>query len=353
MSAVFEMDSVKGKRFIGAGKPCYIIAEMSANHNNDLERAEQIVRAAADSGADAIKLQTYTADTMTIPCKSELFTIKGTIWDGATLHQLYEEASIPWEWQPRLMALANELGLDCFSTPFDDTSVDFLEDMGVTCYKVASFELVDIPLLKKIASTGKPVIMSTGMASLAEIDEAVAVLRSYGAGGLCLLKCTSAYPALPEDANLKTIPHMAQAFNCTAGLSDHTMGSAVPVAAVSLGAAVIEKHFTLSRADGGPDGSFSMEPEEFGNMVNDIRVVEAALGTVQYQLTEKQSASKVFRRSLFVVKDVKEGDVFTAENVRSIRPSYGMHTRYYDEVLGRRASRDIASGTPLSFELVK
>lgn len=333
-------------------KHTYIIAEISANHNGSVERAEAIVRAAADAGADAVKLQTYTADTMTIPCDNEFFRIKGTLWEGKTLHALYQEAYTPWEWQPRLKALANDLGMDCFSTPFDATAVDFLEEMNVPCHKVASFEVVDIPLLKKIASTGKPVIMSTGMASLAEIDEAVTTLRENGTKELALLKCTSAYPAPPEEANLRTIPHLALAFNCVAGLSDHTLGSAVAVGAVSVGARIIEKHFTLARADGGPDSAFSMEPDEFKQMVQDIRTVEKALGSVCYDLTPKQKESKVFRRSLFVVKDMEAGEAFTAENVRSIRPGYGLPPKMLDEVLGRTATRHLAKGTPLTMEVI-
>ncbi len=348
----FFLSAVHGPREIGPACSCYVIAEMSANHNHDIERAEAIVRAAAEAGADAIKLQTYTADTLTIPCDNDYFRIKGTLWNGRTLHELYQEAYTPWEWQPRLKALANDLGMDCFSTPFDATAVDFLETMGVPCHKVASFENVDIPLLKKIASTGKPVIMSTGMATLAEIDEAVKTLREYGAGGIVLLKCTSAYPAPAEEANLRTIPHMAEAFGCPAGLSDHTLGSAVAVASVCLGACVLEKHFTLSRADGGPDGAFSMEPEEFKSMVRDIRVVEQALGRVCYDITDKQSNSSVFRRSLFVVRDVKAGQMLTQEDIRSIRPGYGLHTRYYPEVLRRRFIKDVAKGTPLSWDLL-
>ena len=325
----------------------YIIAELSANHNGSIERAEAIVRAAAVAGADAVKLQTYTADTMTIPCDNEYFRIKGTLWDGKTLYDLYKEAYTPWEWQPRLKALANDLGMDCFSTPFDATAVDFLEGMNVPCHKVASFEVVDIPLLKKIAATGKPVIMSTGMASLAEIDEAVTTLRKNGTPEIALLKCTSAYPAPPEEANLRTIPHLAQAFNCVAGLSDHTLGSAVAVGAVAVGARIIEKHFTLSRADGGPDSAFSMEPHEFKQMVNDIRTVEKALGTVCYDLTPKQKESRVFRRSLFVVKDMEAGEIFTEENVRSIRPGYGLPPKMLDNVIGRCATRRLNKGTPL------
>lgn len=331
---------------------CCIVAEISANHNQSVERAENIIRAAAASGADAVKLQTYTADTLTIPCSNEYFRIKGTLWEGRTLHDLYQEAYTPWEWTPRLMALAKELGMDCFSTPFDATAVDFLEECGVSCYKIASFEAVDIPLLKKVAATGKPVIMSTGMATLGEIDEAVRTLRENGAGDLTLLKCTSAYPAPPEEANLHTIPHLARTFSCKAGLSDHTMGSAVAVAAVALGATLVEKHFTLARADGGPDGSFSMEPQEFRHMVDDIRTVEKALGGVCYDLTEKQKESKVFRRSLFVVQDIKAGETFTTENVRSIRPGHGLHPRYLDVVLGKQAKFDLAIGTPLSWDYV-
>lgn len=329
-------------------KCAYIIAEISANHNGSIERAEAIIRAAADAGADAVKLQTYTADTMTIPCDDEFFRIKGTLWDGKTLHALYQEAYMPWEWQPRLKALANDLGMDCFSTPFDATAVDFLEKMDVPCHKVASFEVVDIPLLKKIASTGKPVIMSTGMASLAEIDEAVTTLRENGTTELALLKCTSAYPAPPEEANLRTIPHLAQAFNCVAGLSDHTLGSAVAVGAVAVGARIIEKHFTLSRADGGPDSAFSMEPAEFKQMVQDIRTVEKALGMVCYDLTPKQKENKVFRRSLFVVKDMEAGEVFTEENVRSIRPGYGLPPKMLSYVLGRRSTQKLTKGSPLT-----
>lgn len=328
----------------------YIIAEISANHNGSIERAEAIIRAAADAGADAVKLQTYTADTMTIPCDNEYFRIKGTLWEGRTLHDLYQEASMPWEWQLRLKTLADDLGMDCFSTPFDVTAVDFLEKIDVPCHKVASFEVVDIPLLKKIASTGKPVIMSTGMASLAEIDEAVTTLRENGTSDLALLKCTSAYPAPPEEANLRTIPHLAQTFNCVAGLSDHTLGSAVAVGAVAVGARIVEKHFTLARADGGPDGAFSMEPHEFKQMVQDIRTVEKALGTVCYDLTPKQKENKVFRRSLFVVKDMKAGEVFTEENVRSIRPGYGVAPKFLCDFLGRKATVSIPKGTPLSWK---
>lgn len=342
-----------GTRTIGAGHPAYIIAEMSANHNQSFDRAADILRAAHAAGADAVKLQTYTADTLTIPCDNEHFRIKGTLWEGRTLHDLYQEAYTPWDWQPRLKALADELGMHLFSTPFDETAVDFLETMDVPAHKVASFELVDLPLLRKIAGTGKPVIMSTGMATLAEIDEAVTTLRQAGCKQLALLKCTSAYPAPAHEMNLRTIPHLGQAFGVPSGLSDHTLGITAPVAAVALGACIIEKHFTLSRGDEGPDSSFSLEPQEFRQMVDAIRMAEAALGTVQYTLTAKEVASKAFRRSLFVVRDIRQGEPFTGENVRSIRPGMGLHTRHLGEVLGRAASRDIAAGTPLEWQLIR
>jgi pseudaminic acid synthase len=326
----------------------YIIAEMSANHNGDLQRAINIIHAAKESGADAIKLQTYTADTLTTDCDNEFFKIKGgTLWDGRSLYELYKEAYTPWEWHQQLKKIADEVEIDFFSTPFDSTAVDFLEDMEIKLYKVASFELIDIPLLEKIASTQKPVIMSTGMATLAEIDEAVRTLRNNGCPEVALLKCVSSYPANPEDMNLRTIPHLAKAFNCITGVSDHSMELAVPVVAVTLGAKIIEKHFTLSRKDKGPDSEFSLEPHEFRLMVDAVRTAEKALGTVSYELTASEHKSKVFRRSLFVVKAIKQGELFTNENVRSIRPGYGLHPRYSKEIIGTHASRDIQQGTPL------
>jgi len=342
---------VINSRQISKGKATYIIAEMSGNHNQDFNQAVKIIEAAKEAGADAVKLQTYTPDTITIDCDNEFFRIKGTIWEGKTLYDLYREAYTPWEWQPQLKKVANDLGMDLFSTPFDHTAVDFLEKMDVPVYKVASFELVDLPLLRKIAQTGKPIIMSIGMATLAEIDEAVGAIREAGGNQLALLKCTSAYPAPPEEMNLRTIPHLSEAFCVPVGLSDHTLGSAVSVAAVSLGACIVEKHFTLSRKDPGPDSTFSSEPHEFKEMVDAIRVTEEALGKVSYEITEKQRESRVFRRSLFVVKDIKEGEKFTEENVRSIRPGYGLHTRYLEVILGRKAKNDIAKGTPLSWDL--
>ncbi len=340
-------------RAIGAGMPVYIIAEMSANHGQDFQQAVKIIQAAHAAGADAVKLQTYTPETMTINCSNPYFQIgKGTIWEGRTLYDLYSEAYTPWEWQPKLQAVANDLGMALFSTPFDDTAVDFLEQSGVPAYKIASFELVDLPLIKRVARTRKPVIMSTGMATLGEIDEAVETLRVAGCNQLALLKCTSAYPAPAEEMNLSTIPHLAAGFDAPVGLSDHTLGIAVPVAAVALGACIVEKHLTLARSAGGPDSAFSLEPDEFKSMVEQIRIAEKALGRVHYGVSEKEAKSRVFRRSLFVVKDMKAGDKFTSENVRSIRPGYGLHTRYLDYVLGKAASRDIKRGDPLSWDVI-
>jgi N-acetylneuraminate synthase len=347
-----EVIGINGRQ-IGSGCPVYIVAEISANHNQDFDQAVQLIHAARESGADAVKLQTYTADTLTICSDKEYFRVGGgTLWDGCTLYDLYEEAYTPWEWQPKLKRIANDLGLDLFSTPFDSTAVDFLEEMGVPVYKIASFELVDLPLVRQVAQTGKPIIMSTGMATLAEIDEAVRTAREAGATQLALLKCNSAYPAPVEEMNLRTIPHMAEAFGVPVGLSDHTLGIAVPVAAVTLGACIVEKHFTLSRAVPGPDSAFSLEPHEFKVMVEAVRVAEKSLGKVHYAVTEREAASRVFRRSLFIVEDVKAGEVFTEKNVRSIRPGYGLPPKYLPEVLGRQVAQDVAKGTPLRWELV-
>ena len=339
-------------REVGPGKPVFIVAEMSANHGQDLDRAIRILEAAKRAGTDAIKLQTYTPGTMTIQTSNEYFRIKGTAWEGRELYELYGEAFTPWEWQPKLKGIADSLGMMLFSTPFDQTAVDFLEKLEVPAYKIASFEIVDLPLLKKIAKTGKPIVMSTGMASLAEIDEAVHTLRENGASQIALMKCTSAYPASPEEMNLRTIPHLAEAFGFPVGLSDHTLGSEVAVAAVALGACIIEKHFTLSREIPGPDIAFSMEPREFEEMVKAIRNTEKALGKVNYDITDHEKSSIVFRRSLFVVRDMREGEVFSGENVRSIRPGFGLHTRHLDAVIGRKAKRDIAKGTPLAWDLI-
>ncbi len=340
-------------RSIGTGQPTYIIAEVSANHHQNFDEAMKIVRAAKDAGADAVKLQTYTPDTITIACDRPEFRIaSGTIWDGRTLHELYGEAYTPWEWQPRLKQLADSLNLDLFSTPFDPTAVDFLEKMNVPAHKVASFELVDIPLIQKMARTGKPLIMSTGMATAEEIKEAVEAARNAGAEQIALLKCTSAYPSPPEEMHLRTIPELSCRFEVPVGLSDHTMGTAVPVAAVALGACIIEKHFTLSRSEPGPDSSFSLEPHEFKAMVDAVRIAEKALGEIHFGVGDKEASSRVFRRSLFVVRNMKRGEQFTTENVRSIRPGYGLHTRHLQEVLSRHAACDIERGTPLSWDLV-
>jgi pseudaminic acid synthase len=342
-----------GSRTIGSGAPCYVIAELSANHNQSLDKAEQILRAAKDAGADAVKLQTYTADTLTLDSAKECFRITGgTLWDGRTLHDLYQEAYTPWEWQPKLKVMADELGMHLFSSAFDGSAVDFLEQMNVPAHKVASCELVDIGLIQKMASTGKPLIMSTGMASEEEISEAVQAARGAGATQIALLQCTSAYPTPPEEANLVTIPELARRFDCPVGLSDHTMGVAVPIAAVALGACILEKHLCLRRADGGPDGAFSLEPEEFKAMVDAVRVAEKALGSVQFAPGPSEASSRRFRRSLFVVEDVNQGELFTERNVRSIRPADGLHPRHLHEVLGKRAARDVERGTPLSWMLV-
>jgi len=342
-----------GRHEIGPGRPTFIVAELSANHNQDFDKAVELVHAAKAVGADAVKLQTYTADTMTIACDRAEFRVGGgTLWDGRLLHDLYQEAFTPWDWQPRLKEVAEGLGLECFSTPFDSTAVDFLEAMSVPAHKVASFELIDIPLLRKIGQTRRPVIMSTGMATLAEIDDAVQALRASGTTELALLRCTSSYPAPPEEADLRTIPHLADAFGVIAGLSDHTLGIAVPIAAVALGARIIEKHFTLSRAVPGPDSAFSLEPQEFKQMVDGVRVAERALGDVRFGPTLAERASRAHRRSLFVVEDVAAGERLTERNVRSIRPAHGLPPKLLPDVLGRRAARAIARGTPLSWDLI-
>lgn len=348
MAAPFD---IQGRR-VGPDSPAYIVAELSANHGGRLEQALELVRAAADAGADAVKLQTYTPDTLTLDAPQEYFRIRGTRWDGASLYALYSEAMTPWEWHQPIQTEAARIGLGFFSTPFDDSAVDFLETMDVPAYKVASFELVDIPLLRKVAATGKPVILSTGMATLEEIDEAVRALRAAGCRELALLKCTSAYPAPPEEANLACIPELAARFGVPVGLSDHTLGLAVPVAAVSVGACIVEKHMTLRRADGGPDAAFSMEPEEFAAMVRTVREAQAALGSASFGPSSREQASLAFRRSLFAVEDIAAGEPLTRRNIRSIRPGHGLHTRHLDDVLGKRASRDIPRGTPLSWDII-
>ncbi len=342
------------ERLLGPEHPVYIIAELSANHNQQFEQAVRLIEAAKETGADAVKLQTYTPDTITIQSNRKEFQINaGTIWDGRSLYELYGEAFTPWEWHPRLKTAANHLGMDLFSSPFDETAVEFLEKMNVPAYKVASCELVDLPLIQCMARTGKPLIISTGMATPEEITEALDTARQAGAKEIAILKCTSAYPSPAEDMNLRAIPELARRFGVPAGLSDHTMGIAVPVAAVALGACIIEKHLTLSRATPGPDSVFSLEPHEFKAMVEAVRTTEKALGKACIGPSPKEQPSRVFRRSLFVVEDVKRDEVFTSNNVRSIRPGYGLHTRHLPEVLGKRAACDIERGTPLNWALLK
>ncbi len=342
-----------GSRTVGPDAPVYVIAEMSANHGQDLAQARELVRAAKECGADAIKLQTYTADTLTLDCDAPPFLIgPGSLWEGRRLHELYREAFTPWEWQPVLKAEAEALGLDCFSSPFDETAVDFLEAMNVPAYKVASFELIDLPLIRRVAATGKPLILSTGMASFAEIAEAVRAFRTAGGRELALLKCTSAYPSPPEAMNLRTIVHLAESFAVPVGLSDHTRGVAAPVAAVSLGACIIEKHLTLARAAGGPDSAFSLEPGEFRAMADAVREATLALGSVSYEVTPAEEPSLRFRRSLFAVADIAAGDLLTKENVRSIRPADGLPPKFMPDLLGRRARHAMVRGTPLTWKSV-
>lgn len=342
-----------GNHVLDKDSPAFIVAEMSANHNMDFGRAVEIIHAAKDAGADAVKIQTYTADTITLNSDAPCFQItQGTLWDGITLHKLYRKAYTPWEWQAELKKAAEEVGLEFFSSPFDFSSVDFLEELDVPAYKVASFEITDIPLIRKIALLGKPVILATGVARLADIELAVETCRKAGNEDVVLLKCTSAYPTPYGDVNLRTMPSMGETFDCLVGLSDHTMGSAVAGAAVALGAKMVEKHLTLRRADGGADGAFSMEPEEFREMVDNIRKIEQALGRVTYDLTPGQEREREHSRSLFVAEDMKAGEVFTPRNLRSVRPADGLHTKHYEELLGKRIARDAGAGTPMSWELV-
>lgn len=342
-----------GNKVISEDSPTFIVAEMSGNHNMDFERAVEILKAAREAGADAVKIQTYTADTITLDCDDPCFQItQGTLWDGITLHKLYQTAYTPWEWQPRLKKMAEDMGLILFSSPFDFSSVDFLEEMEVPAYKIASFEITDIPLIRKVARLGKPVILATGIARLADIELAVQTCREEGNNQVILLKCCSAYPTPYEDVNLRTIPHMAETFHCLTGLSDHTMGTAVATGAVALGARMVEKHMTLRRSDGGPDAAFSMEPQEFREMVDNIRILEKALGKVSYDLSDKQIREREHSRSLFVARDMKAGEVFTPENLRSVRPADGLHTRFYEQLLGRKITRDAKLGTPMTWDLV-
>ena len=345
--------TIAGRR-IGPSAPPFVIAEMSGNHNHSLERALAIVDAAADAGAHALKMQTYTADTITLDVARDEFVISdpGSLWAGRTLHSLYEEAHTPWDWHEALFARARERGMIPFSTPFDETAVDFLETLDSACYKIASFENVHLPLIRKVAATGKPVIMSTGMATEEELGEAVGAARGAGCADLVLLKCTSTYPASPENTNLATISHMRERFGCLVGLSDHSMGIGVSVAAVALGAVAVEKHFTLARSDGGVDSTFSMEPDEMRALVIETERAWQALGDVSYGPTDAEKASLQFRRSLYVAEDMRIGDVFTTTNLRVVRPGLGLAPKHYDEVLGRRITQDASKGTPVSWDLV-
>ena len=337
-------------RIIGDGHPAYIIAEMSANHAGSMERALELIHAAKDAGADCVKIQTYTADTMTIDCHNEYFQIEKGTWEGENLYGLYQKAYTPWEWQEQLRDEAAKVGIDFLSTPFDPLSVAFLEELGVHFYKIASFELVDIPLLECVVAKNKPIVMSTGMGTLEEIQEAVDAIYSTGNRQLALMKCSSAYPAKPEEMNLRTIQDLKERFGVPVGLSDHSMGAFSAATAVAMGANLIEKHFCISRAVKNPDAVFSMEPQEFRQMVEQVREVEQAMGTVCYGITSQEESNACFRRSLFVVQDIAAGEMLTPENIRSIRPAYGLKPKHYQEVLGRTAKRALKRGTPLSFE---
>ena len=345
MSSTFHING----RAVGDGNPAYIIAEMSGNHAGSIERALELIRMAKEAGADCVKIQTYTPDTMTIDCHNEYFQVEKGTWEGENLYSLYQKAYTPWEWQEQLRDEAAKVGIDFLSTPFDHTSVDFLENLGVGFYKIASFELVDIPLLEYIASKMKPIIMSTAMGTLEEINEAVEAIYRTGNRQLALMKCSSAYPAKSEEMNLSTIRDLKARFDIPVGLSDHSMGYFSAATAVAMGANIIEKHFCISRAVKNPDSSFSMEPEEFREMVCQVREVEKAMGKVYYGVTKQEESNTCFRRSLFVVKDIAAGEVFTPENIRSIRPSYGLKPKYYKDVLGKTAKHELKRGTPLAF----
>lgn len=344
---------ILGKK-IGSNHKPFIIAEMSGNHNQSLDRALEIVDAAAKSGAHGLKIQTYTADTMTLNIEKPDFIISdnNSLWKGDSLYKLYQKAYTPWEWHKPIFDRARELGMIPFSTPFDETAVDFLEDLGSPMYKIASFENNDIPLIKKVASTGKPIIISTGMATVSQLDETVRVAREAGCKELILLKCTSTYPASPENSNISTIPHMRDLFNCQVGLSDHTSGIGVAVASVALGATVIEKHFTLSREDGGVDSVFSLEPDEMNALVIEAERAWKSLGNITYGPIKAEESSMKFRRSIYICKDLRAGEILTKDNIRIIRPGYGMEPKYYEEMLGKKINKDVKEGTPLTFKLI-
>lgn len=340
------------KTIIGEGYPCFIIAELSANHNGSIETAIETIRAAKRAGADCIKLQTYTADTITIDSNKDDFLIKGTIWEGKNLHKLYQEAYTPWEWHEELFKVAKEEGLIYFSSPFDKSAVDLLENLNVPAYKIASLEITDIPLIEYAASKGKPIIISTGIAEEEDIELAIDACKRVGNHDIVLLKCTTSYPAPIEEANMCMVKDLAERYNVISGLSDHTMGATVPIVATALGAKIIEKHFILDRSIGGPDASFSMNEEEFTAMVNAVREAESAIGVVDYKLTEKQAKGKDFSRSLYVVQDIKEGDIITEENVRSVRPGFGLHPKYFNDILGKKVNADLEKGDALKWECI-
>lgn len=344
---------IDGKK-IGGNNPTYIIAEMSANHLQDFNRTKEIIRVAKECGADAIKLQTYRPDTITIDCRGKEFLASpGSPWEGKNLFELYQEAYMPWEWHKDLFEYAKSIGITCFSSPFDFTAIDLLEELDAPAYKIASYELGDIPLIKKAAKTGKPIILSTGIASLSDIELAIDTCKSVGNENVAILKCVSEYPTPYEELNLRTIGNLAETFDCISGLSDHSMGHDVDIAAITLGAKIIEKHLTLSRADGGADGLFSMEPEEFKNMVQGIRNVEKALGRVNYTLSEKLKESKKRARSLYIVEDIAKGEAFTEDNLKSIRPGLGLHTKYYEEIIGKISNCDLKKGTAMKWEFLE
>ena len=340
-----------GNRIIGQGQPAYIIAEMSANHAGSLDRAIEIIHAAKEAGADCLKIQTYTPDTITIDCDNEYFHIGEGTWEGENLYQLYGKAYTPWDWQPRLKEEADKIGLDFLSTPFDKTAVDFLDDMGMQFYKIASFELVDLPLIRYIASKGKPIIMSTGMATLEEIHEAVDAIYETGNRQVALLKCSSAYPADPTQMHLANIPDMAREFGVPVGLSDHSMGHLTATMSVAMGGSIIEKHFCLGREIENPDASFSMTPSEFREMVDQVRLVEQCVGSVSYGPTPQEESNVIFRRSIFITKDIKAGEALSEDNIRIIRPGYGMKPKFFDEVIGKTITKDVSRGTPLTEDL--
>lgn len=354
MNMFIKIKTCRGIKKIGDGQPCFIIAEMSANHGHDIQKAYKIIDAAAEAGADAVKLQTYTADTITLDCDKKYFQVKvNDAWKGQTLHSLYKKAFTPWQWQPKLKEYAEKKGLVLFSSPFDNTAVDFLEKMNVVLYKVASFEVVDIPLLERIGKTKKPVIMSRGMSSREELRLAIKTLREFGCPQVAVLHCVSSYPAKPEEMNLATISDLRKRFKVLAGLSDHTLGNDVAIASVALDAKIIEKHVTLSRADGGPDAAFSLEPQELKELVSSVRKVEKAIGKPSYNAGAGESENITFRKSLFVVEDIKKGEKFTKENIRSIRPGHGLMPKFYRHIIGKTSASEIEKGEPLSWKMIK